>query len=188
MRLVFILLLSFLFQTISLRAQPLERIIQNVPVFAGYANVQAVDNILTVGIMSDSLSKTGEEALEMFKKLKTWNHEGVIKILGHKKVEVVSLNKKNIDEFKGQILWVMNASTSLQSLKALTEKGVFTIALAQPELSDHIFVTVTFENKSDDPAIERWRLTKLEANCKISPLRFVGKLAGKSYFIGRNCD
>ncbi len=172
----------------NVSAQPLERIIKSLPVFVRYASVKADDGVLTLGVFSDEQPQIEKSILEIFKNLKLWDHSEVIQSVGNKKINVIALNSDNIAEFKGQVIWVIDAKDSLEKIKKHSEIGIFTIGAQNSEFEDYLVTTIIWEDKSDDPKIERWRLIKFIANCEISPLRFSNKIAGKEYFLGKKCD
>ncbi len=182
-------LMVVIFWTGSVFAQPLERIVSSLPVFAASADVKTVeDGILTIGIFSDS-SAVDQNILDVIDNLQAWDSDLVKGVIQYKKIEVISLNKDNITEFKGQIIWVLDASTaSLEKLKIHTIDGVFTIGTQERKFEDNLFATLIYKNKSDDPNVERWRLIELISNCEISPLQFAKKVSTKKYFAGIKCD
>ncbi len=184
-----LLTLSFLLISISAaNAQPLERVVQSVPVFSAMAGVKAVNGVLTIGVFSEVEDQISKETLKEFETLKSWSHEKVKGVTGHTKIEVVGLNRKSLDSFKGQIIWVLAAEEDLPKLKTLTQKGVFTIGTHDKAYEKALYVTLDYENKSDDPAVERWRLTRMYVNCEICPLRFTEKLDEKDHFFGNKCE
>ncbi|OQY30404.1 MAG: hypothetical protein B6244_00685 [Candidatus Cloacimonetes bacterium 4572_55] len=172
----------------AISAPSLERIIQTLPVFVSYSGVTADDGILTIGVFSDELPQVKKSTLETFENLRVWGHEDVVKSIGNKKMIAVALNGNNIAEFRGQVIWVIDAKASLSKIKKHSENGVFTIGSKNIEFEKYLFATMIFENKSDSPEIKRWRLTKFIVNCDISPIRFSNKITGKKYFLGKKCD
>ncbi len=172
----------------SALAQPIERICSSLPLFAASSDVNAIDGTLTIGLFSDVQTEVEPALLTMFEKLKTWNRETVKKACGLKKVIAVSLNSDNLDDFKGQVIWVLDAEASLEKLKEKTTNGFFTIGSQQSKFEDYLFITVIYTNKSDDPNVERWRLSRIFANCDISQYRASPNLMVKEGFEGKNCD
>ncbi len=184
---IFLILIVLIYSS-NVSAQPLERIIQSLPVFVRYSNVKADDGLLIVGVFSDKKPKIEDTTLDLFKNLKIWNHKEVIENVGHKEIKVVSLNGSNISAFKGQVIWVIDAKDSPGKLKSSTKKGIFTIGAQNTVLEESLAASLIFKNKSDDPEKEKWRLTKFIANCEISPLKFANKLKGKNYFASKKCN
>ncbi|OQY30403.1 MAG: hypothetical protein B6244_00680 [Candidatus Cloacimonetes bacterium 4572_55] len=188
MRCILILTLIISAWTVTVIAQPLERIIQSLPIFISCTGVKAVDGVLTVGIFSDELLQVEEATLQTLENIRVWKNEGIIKIVGIKKIKVVALNSNNIVEFKGQVIWIIDAEASLEKLKRHTMEGVFTIGAQNDKFVDYLTATQLYENKSDRPDVERWRLTQLIFNCELSPLRITGKLSNKNYFVEKGCN
>ncbi len=168
--------------------QPLERMCQSLPTFSGYAGVKGVDGVLTVGIFSDEQSEVEKKTLKMFQDIKSWNKEQRKELMEYKEIKVVSLTGENLDQFEGQIIWVLDADASLEKLKEKSSKGTYTTAVQDDKFEDYLFLTIFFENKSDDPSVEKWRAVKITANCEISPLRFPSKITKKPYFSGKSCE
>ncbi len=185
--LVFVFIMAILCGRIA-HAQPIERVIKSLPVFVAYTYVQAVDSILTVGVFSDVEPEVPADILEKFRNLRAWNQKAVQKVTGHKKVVVVSLNANNIDEFSGQIIWVLAASDSLAKIEKQTVNGVLTIGSNEKAYEDHLLLTLTFKNVSKQRSVQRWRLSRFYANCALSPLRFNESLMNKKYFVGNGCN
>ena len=182
---LFIIILIF---PITVNAQELERFTNSLPAFVTFASVKAVDGVLTIGVFSDEQANIDQKTLEIFKNLKAWKSESISVPVGNKTIEVIGLNSDNLNNFTGQIIWVLDAQTSLEDLKVHSNNGVFTVGIQDSKFGDYLFTTFIYENKSDDPKVERWRLTKLIANCEISPLRYAGKVLKKKYFSGKKCD
>ncbi len=186
-RLIFLLIIIIVWGG-KVTAQPLDRVIQSLPLFVGWANVKAVEGILTIGVFSDSQSEIGPATLNKFKKLKPWDRDPVKKFIGHQRVELVSVNGDNLPEFEGQVIWVMDAAVSLPLLKDKTMNGVFTIGVQDDKYQNYLAATLIYEDKSADPIVERWRMVQFFVNCQISPLSFSKKLMDKDNFVGRNCN
>lgn len=169
-------------------AQPLEILIRSLPVFTAYAGVEAVDNILTVGVYSDKDVNLDE--IKAFEEIRSWSADGVTIVTNHQSINIQALNQKNLADFTGQIIWILNVidTVSLNQIKTFTENGLFTIGAQNKNYQDYIFATLIYVNTSNDPSVEKWRLTELIANCEISPLRFSNKLTHKKYFVDKQCD
>lgn len=185
---IFLIILMWISSGRAEDIDQLKRFTHNLPTFVGLADVKSKDSVLTVGVFSDKSMRIKLETLVIFKQLKGWGSEIIVSRTEHKRVDVVGLNQRNLSQFKGQVIWVLDAEKSLPDLKKITEKGIFTIGVQNTNYEEHLFATLLYENKSDDPTIERWRLVKLTANCEISPLRFSKKLTEKDYFYGKICD
>ncbi|RMH69288.1 MAG: hypothetical protein D6675_13180 [Gemmatimonadetes bacterium] len=168
-------------------ANTLERFANSLPVFAASAGIQSQTDTLTIGVFSESDVPAAD--LDVFKSLKTWDAELVQNVTQHNHIEVIPLQATTLETFEGQIIWVLDATPkSLKLLKTYTEKGIFTIGMLDENYQNFLFTTLIYENKSDDPTIERWRLVKLIANCEISPLSYSKKLRSKPYFTGNGCE
>ncbi|OQY30407.1 MAG: hypothetical protein B6244_00700 [Candidatus Cloacimonetes bacterium 4572_55] len=185
LNIIFIIVLSW---TGIAYTQPLERLIYGLPLFAAGSHIKAVDETLTIGVFSDSKDKINKETLTKFKDIKTWSNDRIRKIFELQKLEIVSLNSENLTDFAGQIIWVLDASASLEKLKEVTANGIFTIAAQDPGYEDYVFVTSIYENKSSDPDVERWRLTRFFVNCEVSQLRPSSNLKTKDGYVEKNCD
>lgn len=166
-------------------AQPLELLVKSLPVFSAYADIKAVDNVLTIGVYSDG--QADPKMLNVFREIRAWSADEVQQTIGHRTIEAVFLNRWSLNDFEGQIIWVMDMVDTL-ALRKQTEKGVFTISAQHEEYQKYLFATLIYENASDDPGVKKWRLTKLMTNCDISPLRFSTKITKKKYFVGNACD
>lgn len=182
-----LLFIAILFPYRIVKAQRLERFTNSLPAFAAAGGLKAVDGLVTIGVFSDEKKDIDKETLEMFKNLKAWNAKSVMNTIGNKKIEVTSLNIDNISEFKGQLIWVLDAEKSLEDLKVQSENGVYTVGIQEDKFGDYLYSTFIYENKSDDPDIEKWRLVKLIVNCEISPLRYSDEVSKKKYFSGKDC-
>ncbi len=165
--------------------EQIERFANSLPVFFAFTGLQAAGGTLTVGVFSETT--VGQDVLDTFKNLKPWANESVVSQTKHTKIEVVALSAKNIDGFKGQIIWVLDIKDSQALLKAQTEKGIYTIGAQEETYQSDLFTTLLYDNVSDDPKVEKWRLTKLIANCELSKLRYSDKLTSKEYFLGKAC-
>ncbi len=169
-------------------SQQLERFAFSLPVFAAYCGVRAVDNTLTVGVFSEK-EEIPQSILDVFKNAKPWKKESVVDKIKHERVEVVSLNPENLEDFDGQIIWVLDADFSSNLLKEKTRANIFTIGAQNPTaFVTNLFTTVVYKNVSQDQGVEKWRLERLIANCEISKLRYPPNVTEKPYFEGIDCD
>ncbi len=188
MRHFIVLIITILVCPIGTSAQPLGQMIKVLPLFAASSNVKAVYGILTIGVFSDVQSEVGEATLQKFKDLSHWGNEEVRKMFEFQTIEVVSLNGKNLADFEGQIIWVLDADVSLERLKEKTINGIFTIGAQKKKFEDCLFITVHYKDKSSHPRIERWRLVRIFANCELSNLRPSTRLKAKEGYVPKNCD
>ncbi|OQY28113.1 MAG: hypothetical protein B6244_08395 [Candidatus Cloacimonetes bacterium 4572_55] len=185
-----LIVLPFLFflSPQSTLAQPLERVIQSLPIFVACAGIQTDTGALIVGVFSESQDQVNPEILAQFRELKAWYRETVISITLHDSVLVIPVNKKTLSKFNGHILWVIDADKSSKTLRKLSRKGVFTIAMQNEKMENALFAVVHYNNISEDKNIEKWRLVKFVANCTISPLRFNRTIRKKDSYVEKGCD
>lgn len=168
--------------------EQIERFANSLPVFVAFCGVKAENGVLTIGIFSEADPNIPQSTLDIFKNLRPWSNDSVISETNHKTIEVVPLNPTNLADFSGNVIWVMDANESLPALKEKTSQGIFTIGSQEEKFSEYLFTTLLYENKSNDPKVEKWRLTELIANCDLTSLRYSDKLMSKSYFNGKNCN
>ncbi|OQY27842.1 MAG: hypothetical protein B6244_09315 [Candidatus Cloacimonetes bacterium 4572_55] len=187
-KMIVFLTVATIFWSAQAFSQPVDRLIQSLPLFVGWSSVKAKNETLKIGVFSDKTSRVDNGLLSKFQKLKPWNHDLVKEFIGHNRIDVIFLNSDNLSDFDGQIIWVLDADASLKALRKKTMEGVFTIGAQHQTFEAYIAATLMYENKSNDPKVERWRLIRFFGNCEISPLIFSNKLKSKENFVSKNCQ
>jgi hypothetical protein len=190
-KIIFILIVLLVVTTslYGIELNQLQRFANNLPTFVAMAGVTAEDGVLEIGVFSDD-TEIDAEILTAFKNIRSWGLDDVKSVTNHNEISVIPLNRNNIYQFEGEIIWVLEAekNSSLWALKKRSRDGIFTVGSQQETYKNYIFTTFIYKNKSDDPNVERWRLVKMLVNCDISPLNYSDKINGKSYYEPMNCD
>lgn len=168
-------------------SQPLDRIVQSLPIFVACAGISSSDGALEIGIFSEKSPDINAATITQFRDIRSWNHESVVSVTGHSAVNVQPVAVSDLAIFSGDILWVLDASTVVDTLVNLTRAGVYTIGIQEERLEDCLFTVLHYENKSQDKHVERWRLVRFAANCEISPLRYNSTATSKDSFVSKNC-
>lgn len=168
-------------------AQPIEQVVQIMPLFASWTDVKARDNVLTIGVFSESNTDL-KSTVDILSQSEYWYRRVIKDFIGHEKVVCVPLNSENLSDFSGEIIWVLQADSSLTALRDKAGQGIFTIGVQNPAFEPYLVATLTYEDESTNPKEERWKLTRFFGNCAITPLKFSYKLTTRDNFVGHNCE